>query len=257
VVNGSNIWDRFADGSYGSDFYVDTPVFNGYSPGIPQCSTTGPPPGAVYHVSGTGGIGLRTRSGPGTGYGTVGLLAEGTAVTINCQTTGTVVNGSNIWDRFADGSYGSDFYVDTPVFNGYSPGIPQCSSAPPPQTFTLTPRAGEPAYGLIQYVKVVSGGMEIKLTYKGLLRGFGISTSGAQQLAQMSIYYYGQAPLALRAPWEDIGWTVPFLTREIACHCRAYFLLPITWIRNHANPVNVQFRSYLDGSEFCQPFGGG
>src|SRR5258708_429936 len=75
---------------------------------------------------------LNVRSGPSTSAGIVGSVAYHTWVTIACQTTGTFVNGSYIWDELSAGRYVADYWMSTPVFNGYSPGIPQCGSAPPP-----------------------------------------------------------------------------------------------------------------------------
>ncbi|MFS4097103.1 SH3 domain-containing protein [Streptomyces sp. AF1A] len=63
------------------------------------------------------GVRLNVRSGPGTGYGIVRVLPEGTRVPIFCQTPGTTVSGyygtSNIWDNIDSGEYVSDAYVHT------------------------------------------------------------------------------------------------------------------------------------------------
>lgn len=60
---------------------------------------------------------LNVRSGPGTGYGVVRVLPEGSKVAIYCQTPGTSVSGpygtSNIWDNIGSGEYVSDAYVRT------------------------------------------------------------------------------------------------------------------------------------------------
>ncbi len=65
----------------------------------------------------TAGADLNVRSGPGTGYSIVGSLANGTAVTISCQTTGTTVTGtygtSNIWNRIGTGRFIPDAYTYT------------------------------------------------------------------------------------------------------------------------------------------------
>ncbi len=63
------------------------------------------------------GVSLNVRSGPGTNYNIVRVLAEGSRVPIYCQTPGTTVTGpygtSNIWDNISNGQYVSDAYVDT------------------------------------------------------------------------------------------------------------------------------------------------
>ncbi|KUN77352.1 hypothetical protein AQJ66_33540 [Streptomyces bungoensis] len=63
------------------------------------------------------GVRLNVRSGPGTSYGIVRVLPEGTRVPIFCQTPGTTVSGyygtSKIWDNIDNGEYVSDAYVNT------------------------------------------------------------------------------------------------------------------------------------------------
>ncbi|WP_416902679.1 peptidoglycan DD-metalloendopeptidase family protein [Micromonospora echinospora] len=77
----------------------------------------------------TSGTPLTVRSGPGTGYAAVGTVADGTRVTIQCQTTGTTVTGtygtSNIWDRIGSGRFISDAYTHT-GYDGFIPGVPRC-----------------------------------------------------------------------------------------------------------------------------------
>ncbi|GGO08578.1 M23 family metallopeptidase [Micromonospora parathelypteridis] len=77
----------------------------------------------------TSGTPLTVRSGPGTGYASVGTVADGTRVTIACQTSGTTVTGtygtSSIWDRIGSGRYIADAYVYT-GHDGYIPGVPRC-----------------------------------------------------------------------------------------------------------------------------------
>jgi hypothetical protein len=94
------------------------------------------PPAAPYHVTATAGLIVRT--GPGTNYGSRGVLAYRTGVVIGCQTVGTLVGSSRIWDHIVspiDG-YVSDWWVSTPGVGVYSPGLPRCSGAPvtPPPT---------------------------------------------------------------------------------------------------------------------------
>ncbi|SCE94230.1 M23 family metallopeptidase [Micromonospora chokoriensis] len=77
----------------------------------------------------TSGTPLTVRSGPGTGYASVGTVADGTRVTIACQTSGTTVTGtygtSSIWDRIGSGRFIADAYVYT-GHDGYIPGVPRC-----------------------------------------------------------------------------------------------------------------------------------
>ncbi|MBQ1071680.1 peptidoglycan DD-metalloendopeptidase family protein [Micromonospora sp. C31] len=77
----------------------------------------------------TSGTPLTVRSGPGTGYAAVGTVADGTRVTIRCQTRGTSVTGtygtSTIWDRIGAGRFIADAYVYT-GHDGYIPNVPRC-----------------------------------------------------------------------------------------------------------------------------------
>jgi hypothetical protein len=84
----------------------------------------------TYQVANTNGIGLNVRSGPAGSDAVVGHLAQGQSISITCQTTGTDMNGSSIWDQLTGGGYISDYYTTTPVYAGYSPGLPQCPPAP-------------------------------------------------------------------------------------------------------------------------------
>ncbi|RST07603.1 peptidase [Streptomyces sp. WAC05374] len=63
------------------------------------------------------GYRINVRSGPGTNYSIVKVLAEGVRVPINCQKPGTTVTGpygtTNLWDNIANGQYVSDAYVNT------------------------------------------------------------------------------------------------------------------------------------------------
>lgn len=77
------------------------------------------------------GTPLNKRSGPGTNYPVVGSVADGTTVTIACQTNGTSVNGNwgstSLWDRLADNTYVSDGFVDTGTNNMVAPA---CGGTP-------------------------------------------------------------------------------------------------------------------------------
>jgi surface antigen len=85
------------------------------------------PPRAVTPAaaSGTincpGGCSVNTRSGPSTGYGATGSLANGTGVTIQCTAHGEWINGqyghTNLWDNIGNGRYVSDALVYTGTNN--------------------------------------------------------------------------------------------------------------------------------------------
>ncbi|HTF10380.1 MAG TPA: peptidoglycan DD-metalloendopeptidase family protein [Asanoa sp.] len=85
--------------------------------------------GTGHGTVNTAGTALTVRSGPGTSYASVGTVADGAGVTIQCQTNGTSVTGtygtSTIWDRIGTGRFISDAYVFT-GYDGFIPGVPRC-----------------------------------------------------------------------------------------------------------------------------------
>ncbi|MET8957348.1 CHAP domain-containing protein [Streptomyces sp. NPDC004533] len=82
----------------------------------------------VFHVYAPAG--LSERAAPTLSAPIRARLAAHTAVTVTCQTTGDRVFGtgdsSTVWDRLADGGYATDYWIDTPTIDGFSPGIPRC-----------------------------------------------------------------------------------------------------------------------------------
>ena len=70
---------------------------------------------------------VRQRSGPGTGFATLGILPAGQRIMVVCQVrSASVINGTGIWDRLSNGSYITDYYTTTPAFNRFSPGLSHC-----------------------------------------------------------------------------------------------------------------------------------
>ncbi|KAI9372217.1 hypothetical protein BJX61DRAFT_542916 [Aspergillus egyptiacus] len=103
-VNGYNIWDKTQDDCYVSDYYVET----GATWVTDRCG--GDSGGSGYPISADT---LNCRDGPGTGYAVVTQYTEGDTVEIVCQSSGTAVNGYDVWDKTQDGCYVSDYYVET------------------------------------------------------------------------------------------------------------------------------------------------
>jgi len=89
----------------------------------PQPKPQPQPAGHPYRVTDV----VRQRSGPGTSFATRGFVHNGQQVLITCQVrSGSVINGTGIWDRLSDGTYVTDYYMTTPSFNSFSPGLPRC-----------------------------------------------------------------------------------------------------------------------------------
>jgi hypothetical protein len=72
---------------------------------------------------------MRARRGPGRAYRVVQTFSPGTAVGVVCQTSGSRVGGSKVWDKLANGAYAPDALVGTPGGRGFSPRIPICRYA--------------------------------------------------------------------------------------------------------------------------------
>ena len=85
----------------------------------------------VYHVV-NAEVGVQARKGPDTNFPAVGTIANNSPIEIVCQLHGESINGSDIWNKLADGTYVTDFYCDTPNFAKFSPPIPVCKDVPQP-----------------------------------------------------------------------------------------------------------------------------
>jgi lysophospholipase L1-like esterase len=147
VVFGSSVWDQLTSGAFISDFYTSTPGFDAFSPSLAECAAgaggAAGPPASVRHRIANATIPVTLRAAPSITAQSVGTAAPGSPLDIVCQTVGDDVNGSRIWDRLLSGAYVSDYWTSTPVFAGYSPGIPLCDGAPdtvaPPISGSSTP----------------------------------------------------------------------------------------------------------------------
>ncbi|WP_405096055.1 peptidase M23 [Micromonospora sp. NBC_01412] len=76
-------------------------------------------------IDANGGGTANRRTGPGTGYGVAGAIADGSTVTISCSANGTTHTGrwgtTALWNRLTDGTWVSDAYMWTGV-NGPANG---------------------------------------------------------------------------------------------------------------------------------------
>lgn len=77
-----------------------------------------------YQVTAAGG--LNARSGPGTTYPVVTVYPSAAGLSVICQTTGSTVGTTTVWDRLSDGSYVTDYFVSTPSQTTYSAPVPRC-----------------------------------------------------------------------------------------------------------------------------------
>ncbi|MGN6588061.1 MAG: CHAP domain-containing protein [Solirubrobacterales bacterium] len=87
-----------------------------------------------YYVVGTCAedeCGLTARSGPGSKFTPKGEKHDGDEVDVVCQAVGETFTShfggsSSVWDHLTNGSWVSDYYVDTPERGALSPPIPSC-----------------------------------------------------------------------------------------------------------------------------------
>ena len=127
-------------------FGIPTPDFNGPTPPAPAPPPSAPVGPFAYRIvlPGTGpNATVNERAGAGTSFVIVGRLPEASIIEISCQTSGTLVNTSTVWDQLSNGDYVSDYFTNTPAKNGFSSNIPRCASGStttttPPPTMTVT-----------------------------------------------------------------------------------------------------------------------
>jgi hypothetical protein len=133
TLYGTNIWDKTAEGYWVNDRYVDTDT-SGFASGVPRCSATAFTT-HTFPVTAT----LDGRYRPtSTSDKVVNKYANGSTITVSCQTTGDTMYGSTIWDKTSDGLYVPDYYVKT-GYSGFAPGVPRCPSTSSPQPFIGVP----------------------------------------------------------------------------------------------------------------------
>ena len=142
-------WDLLSSSDWVSDYYTNTPVVDGPSPPIPQCTSgqipvapvTSPSSPTTYPFS-IVLSGASLYSGPGSNYSDLGGIGNGSAIAIVCQTQGTSVGSSDPtvwWDLLSSSDWVSDYYTNTPVVDGPSPPIPQCTSGQIPVAPVTSP----------------------------------------------------------------------------------------------------------------------
>ena len=121
AIVSTHLWDKLADGSYVSDYYLSTPSKTGFSSPLPRCTYP-------YQATATGG--LRVRNGPGWPYRVSGRLPYGALAWVVCQQAGSLDGTTPVWDELADSRWAPDYRLATPSKTRYSGPAPRCS--PPP-----------------------------------------------------------------------------------------------------------------------------
>ncbi|MFC0678674.1 glycoside hydrolase domain-containing protein [Lysobacter korlensis] len=70
---------------------------------------------------------VSARRGPTTSNTIAKRYEPGATVQVICQTAGSKVGSSTVWDLLADGYYVPDYYISTPSNTGYSRPLPRCT----------------------------------------------------------------------------------------------------------------------------------
>lgn len=85
------------------------------------------------------GSGLALRSAPSTTAAVITRFANGQPLDIACQTTGTVVIGSAIWDKISGTQgYVSDYFVNGTPYAAFDSRLPRCGTAVQPASSSAT-----------------------------------------------------------------------------------------------------------------------
>jgi hypothetical protein len=118
LVNGTKVWNKLSNGTYVSDYYVNTPSVTGYSSAVPRCYYP-------YQVKPAKGTELRT--GAGAAFAKKGTLPAGALAWTVCQKPAKKKTGSTkVWDRIDSGRYVTDYHVASASKITYSPAVPRC-----------------------------------------------------------------------------------------------------------------------------------
>jgi hypothetical protein len=118
AIFSTHLWDKLADGSYVSDYYLGTPSKTSYSSPLPRCAYP-------YQATATGG--LRVRNGPGWSSRVSGRLPYGAAAWVVCQQAGSLDGTTPVWDELPDSRWAPDYRLATPSKTRYSGPAPHCN----------------------------------------------------------------------------------------------------------------------------------
>jgi surface antigen len=75
---------------------------------------------------------LNERNAPSTSAAVVGSLPYHSTIYISCQTSGSLVGQSTVWDLLTNGAYVSDYWTNTPAIDAFTSTIPRCPTVPTP-----------------------------------------------------------------------------------------------------------------------------
>jgi uncharacterized protein YraI len=117
-VGTTTVWNRLANGTWVSDYYVSTPSQTTFSPPLQKCTY----PGQV-----TSTTALNARTGPGRSYAVSGKpLPRGALAWVMRQKSGSKTGTTSVWNRLDDGRWVTDYYVSNRSNTSWSAPVPRC-----------------------------------------------------------------------------------------------------------------------------------
>jgi uncharacterized protein YraI len=104
-----------------------TQTYGGVSITIDRNQFDAPVATVSYRHLVTSTTALSGRSGPFTSAPVSSTHPPGSAVKIACQSPGSAVGTTKVWNKLTNGAYVTDLYLDTPSSTTYSPPISRCT----------------------------------------------------------------------------------------------------------------------------------
>jgi uncharacterized protein YraI len=126
-------WAGIADTKWGvhqraKQFLANrTETYGGVAINIDRDRLDAPVATLAYGYRVTSSTALNGRSGPSTSSPVVQTYPAGSTIKLACQTPGTKVGTTSVWDKLSNGTYVTDLYVSTPSSTTYSAPLPRCS----------------------------------------------------------------------------------------------------------------------------------
>jgi uncharacterized protein YraI len=141
------LWSNHQRGKQYSGDHVET--HGGVEINIDSNLLDAPVATVSYPYQITSSANLNGRSGPMTSTPVVHSYPPGATVGVVCQTAGTKIGTTSVWNKLTDGNYVSDYYVSTPSNTGYSAPLPRCGYLFQVTIPTLNKRTGPgPRYAI-------------------------------------------------------------------------------------------------------------
>jgi hypothetical protein len=113
--DGDTIWNKLTDGTWISDRNVTTSSAYGYSAPLPRCTF-------VYQ---TWRARMNVYSAPSTAARVLGTRWHGTLTHTVCQTSGSLVGDTHVWDKLQNGVWVADYNLANGM-KSWNPSIPRC-----------------------------------------------------------------------------------------------------------------------------------